>query len=500
MRSVWILGDQLSNESTLLDDADPNTTRVLFVVSTSMLASRPWHRQRLHLVLAGMRRMADNLEADGFAVDFRIATGMRAGVRQHCQQFGVEHVSVMEPADLRLRRSLADWPEVVVSPNDQFLCSTAEFAEWAAPRGDKLRMEDFYRWQRVRLGILMEGDEPIGGRWNYDEANREAPPKDGRTWPQPHPETSDDTDDYVGSLIDQFAPLAVGSPWSGLWPTTPAQALARLRNVIDNALPIFGPHEDAMLRSNWHLAHTALSSSMNLGLLSPARVVEETEAAFHAGLIPLASAEGFIRQIIGWREYVYGLAHLWGPQYASSNELQATASLPLAFWSSGATNMACLSAVLDGVDKRAYAHHIQRLMILGNLGLTGGVQPGLLNDWMRERFIDAADWVMAPNVIGMALHADGGRMATKPYASAGAYISRMSDYCQGCRYDPKQRVGPKACPYTSLYWDFIARHETRWSRNHRMSKPVAGMHRLADLNAVRERAVEVRAKLSTGEI
>jgi deoxyribodipyrimidine photolyase-related protein len=501
-RTVWVLGDQISRDSALLREADPNDTRVLFVVSTAMMASRPWHRQRLHLVLASMRRMADDLEADGFAVDFRIATGMRAGVRLHCQQFGVDHVAVMEPADLRLRRSLADWPEVIVSPNDQFLCSSDEFAKWAAPHGKKLRMEDFYRWQRVRLGALMDGTEPTGGRWNYDEANREPPPKDGRLWPQPRQEQLDHVDEYVSSLIDQFAPQAVGSPWSGLWPTSPSQALARLRNVIDNVLPVFGPHEDAMLRSNWHLAHTVLSSSLNLGLLHPSVVVAAAEDAYRSGRVPIASAEGFIRQVIGWREYVYGVAHLWGEEYGQLNELQANVALPASFSSVGgcSSGMACLDATLDGIDQRAYAHHIQRLMVLGNLALLMGCSPQALTNWMRERFIDGADWVMAPNVVGMALHADGGRMATKPYAAGGAYISKMGDYCRGCRFDPRKRVGPTACPYTSLYWDFIARHEPRWRRNHRMAQPVAGAARLADLAEVRARAAVVSAALVAGTL
>lgn len=503
MRTVWILGDQLNPTGGLLATSKPANTRVLFVVSTSMLSSRPWHRQRLHVVLASMRRLALQLEHDGYAVDFRVATSMRAGVRAHLEELGADQVSVMQPADLRLRRSLDLWPEVHVAPNDQFLCSSPEFAEWAATRGSKLRMEDFYRWQRVRLGVLMDGIHPVGGRWNFDDENREPPPKDGRAWPPFIPNETDPTDEVdaeISALIEQYAPLAVGDAWTGLWPTNAAQAHARLQVVIDEVLPRFGPHEDAMLRSSWLLAHTALSSSLNLGMLSARSVVDAAERAFRNGTVPLASAEGLIRQIIGWREYVYGIAHLWGADYAQRNELGADQPIPRAFHNPSETQMACVSNVVQGVDERAYAHHIQRLMVLGNLSLLAGVEPAALTGWMRERFIDGADWVMVPNVVGMALHADGGRMATKPYASGGAYIARMSDYCKGCRYDPKVRVGPKACPFTSLYWDFIARHEQRWSQNHRMSKPVAGMRRLADLPVVRERAAEVRSKLTSGDI
>ena len=496
---MWVLGDQLNPQSGVLADTNPAETRVLFVVSRAMLGQRAWHRQRLHVVLAGMQRMANQLVLDGYQADFRLADSMRAGVRGHLAEFGGHSVAVMEPADLRLRKTIERWPECNVRPNEQFLCSSAAFADWAGGR-KSLRMEDFYRWQRSRLNILMDGAEPAGGQWNYDADNREPPPKDGRAWPAPAPYPLDEVDVEISSLIERCAPRACGAPWSGLWPTTPSQAADRLDRVVREVLPRFGPHEDAMLSGNWHLAHTALSSSMNLGLLAPKQVVGAAEAAYRNRSVPLASAEGFIRQVIGWREYVYGIAHLWGADYVRSNALDAHEPLPQAFEQPDTTEMACLRSVLQGVDERAYAHHIQRLMVLGNLGLVVGTEPTALNNWMRERFIDAADWVMAPNVIGMTLHADGGRMATKPYASGGAYISRMSDYCKGCRYDPKQRVGPNACPFSSLYWDFIAQHETRFKQNHRMTKQVAAAQRLTDLDGVRERAREVREGLRRGEI
>jgi deoxyribodipyrimidine photolyase-related protein len=500
MQTIWILGDQLHRNIASLNGAKPTDTRVLFVVSTSFMSSRPWHRQRLHVVLAGMRRFASQLSEEGFAVDWRVAPSMGDGVRAHIAEFAPDHLRLMEPTDVRLRASVSNWPVDEVVPNDQFLCSTSQFAQWAQTRKARLRMEDFYRFQRVRLDVLMEGSEPAGGQWNLDHENRERPPTDGRAWPTPALYPVDAVDEEISALIDQYAPDSTGAPWNGLWPTSTAQAQQRLDTVVAEVLPKFGPHEDAMLSSSWLLAHTALSSSINLGMLRPHDVVNAAEQAYRAGTVPLASAEGFIRQIIGWREYVYGLAHYWGPEYAQHNQLDAQQPLPVAFRSSSATKMACVSQAVAGVEQRAYAHHIQRLMVLGNLALLAGINPQEMTGWMRESFIDSADWVMAPNVVGMSLHADGGMMATKPYASGGAYINKMSDSCKGCAYDPKKRTGPTACPFTTLYWDFLARHHDRLKSNHRMSQPLAGLRRLSDLPEVRQRAAEVIDMLAAGTL
>jgi deoxyribodipyrimidine photolyase-related protein len=502
--TVWVLGDQLNRAGAALAGAEPASTRVLFVVPTDFLASRQWHVQRLHVVLASMRRFALSLVEEGFAVDWRIASSMGDGLAAHIDEFSPKSITVMEPMEHRLRTTVKQWGEsrwtqLRMVPSNQFLCSSAKFAEWAETRKGRLKMEDFYRFQRTRLNVLMTSGDPEGGKWNFDESNREPPPKDGRRWPTPQAASLDEVDTEISELIATYAPLADGKPWEGLWPTTRADALLRLRRVLEEVLPVFGPHEDAMLADNWHLAHTVLSSSINLGMLSPGEVVAAAEAAYRSGAVPLASAEGFIRQIIGWREYVYGLSHLWGPEYFEENQLDAQREVPSAF-RGGPTKMRCVSLTAAGIEDRAYAHHIQRLMILGNLALLSGVNPAAMQAWMRERFIDGADWVMAPNVIGMALHADGGRMATKPYASGGAYISKMSNYCKGCAYDPKQRTGPKACPFTTLYWDFMDRHHDRFKSNHRMSQPIAGLKRLSDLPQVRLRAAEVLQMLDAGEL
>ena len=491
-----MLGDQLHRRIPPLADRRPGEVRVLLVESEAALARRDWHRQRLHVVLASMRRFAAELASEGFAVDLRRAPTLRAGLDAHVAEHRPTRVVAMEASSWDGRRML-EAAGVDVVRSDRFLCPADEFAEWAGGRSGRLTMEDFYRWQRRRLGILMDGDEPAGGRWNFDADNREPPPRDGRAWPAAVTSRLDDLDaEVLAGLPDH----AVGADPVGIWPTSRRAALARLRTFVDEALPRFGPHEDAMLAGEWRLAHSLLSSALNIGLLHPAEVVDAVEDAYRSGAVPIASAEGFIRQVIGWREYVWGLYWLWMPEYRDRDELGADRPLPAAWRGGATTDMACLANVLAKVDEYGWAHHIERLMVLGNLALLAGTRPAEVVDWMTARFVDGAEWVMLPNVVGMALHADGGMMATKPYAAGGAYINRMSDHCRGCRYDPKRRVGDDACPYTTLYWDFLARHRGRFAANHRMARQVAGLDRLGDLDAVRARAAEVRAGLDAGTV
>jgi deoxyribodipyrimidine photolyase-related protein len=493
-RTVWVLGDQLNRGIASLTDVAPGDCRILIVESHCKLTSKRWHIQRLHLVVSAMAHFAAELRAEGFEVDYRFAPTLAAGVRAHCAAFGVERVVAMEPMSWDGRELLRRL-SVEVIPNNQFMCGHDQFALWA-DRRITFKMEDFYRWQRTRLGVLMDGDQPAGGRWNYDDENREPPPRDGRTWPEISVFELDSIDrDVLSRLPDGW-----GARPAGRWPVTRSQALVRLDEFITTGLAQFGPHEDAMLVGDWKLAHSALSSSLNLGLLHPAEVIAAAEQSLRRGEVGINSAEGFIRQILGWREYVWGVYWLWMPGYRNVNALDAGRSVPPVFTGDASTEMACVSAVTGHVHERGYAHHIERLMVLGNLALTAGVDPQAMTDWMWASFVDGAEWVMVPNVIGMALHADGGLMATKPYASGGAYINRMSDHCRGCRFNPKQRTGPDACPFTTLYWDFLARNATRFTGNHRMAQQLAGLRRLDDLDAVRERAVEVLAALDAGRL
>ena len=470
---------------------------MLLVESETKIGTGRWHRQRLHFVLASMRRFAAELRDEGFAVDLRVAPTLRAGLAAHREEFSPERVVAMSPMSWDGLHML-ERADVEIVPNDQFLCSADRFAEWAAKRRT-MRMEDFYRWQRTRMGVLMDGDSPVDGRWNFDADNREPPPRDGRTWPEPLIDPLDEIDARVIVDIARRSPDSFGAPPSGLWATTRAGALARLHHFIDEVLPLFGPHEDAMVRHDWHLAHSLLSPYLNIGLLHPGEVVAAAETAYREGRVPIASAEGFIRQVIGWREYVWGLYWLWMPTYRDENALGAERPLPASF-TGAPTEMACVAHTVDALDQRAWVHHIERLMILGNLSLTSGVQPRAVVDWMWKSFIDGAEWVMLPNVIGMALYADGGRMATKPYASGGAYIKRMSDHCGSCRFDPGTRIGEHACPYTTLYWDFLARNEDALRGNNRMGNQLASMRRLKDLDAVRDRAADVVVRLTDGSL
>jgi deoxyribodipyrimidine photolyase-related protein len=384
--------------------------------------------------------------------------------------------------------------------NDQFLCHYDDFAGWAENR-TTFKMEDFYRWQRTRLDVLIDPDgQPTGGRWNFDLDNREPPPKDGRDWPSITEFELDDIDQDVIDIISEDGVSVWGAPPDGTWPTTRGQALIRLEEFVTNALAPFGAHEDAMLGDEWKMAHSVLASSLNLGLLHPTEVVDAAVAAYRARTAPLNSVEGFVRQVIGWREYVWGLYWLWMPSYRDANGLDAQRPVPPVFTGESTTSMACVANAMNHLEHHGYAHHIERLMVFGNLALTAGVDPQAMTDWMWATFVDGAEWVMVPNVIGMALHADEGRMATKPYASGGAYINKMSDSCKGCRYNPRKRVGADACPFTTLYWDFLARNEEVFAGNHRMARQLAGMRRLSDLPAVRERAVEVLAALDSGDL
>ena len=487
-----MLGDQLNRGLGALRTAEPANARILMVESSAKLASKAWHRQRAHLVICAMRRFAAELVAEGFDVDYRRSSSLAAGLRAHRAAHRPSRVVAMEPASfdgLALLNRLG----VDVVRSDQFLCHYDEFGAWVADRRSS-KMEDFYRWQRTRLGYLMDDGQPAGGRWNFDADNRERPPKDGRPWPEPLRTALDDLDRTV---LADLPPSCWGSDPDGTWATSRVEALRRLDHVVEAVLPVFGPHEDAMLSTNWHLAHTLLSPYLNIGLLLPGEVCDAAEAAFRRGEVPIASAEGFIRQIIGWREYVWGRYWQWMPDYCGANELGAHRSLPPVF-SGAPTRMRCVSHVIDDVGAHGYTHHISRLMILGNLALLAGVDPWELTEWMWSGFVDGAEWVMLPNVIGMALHADGGRMATKPYAAGGAYIDKMSDYCKSCAFDRRRRVGPDACPFTTLYWAFLDQHRDRFARNARVARQVHAGQRLGDLDAVRARANEVLASLDAG--
>ena len=497
MRTVWVWGDQLNVDLAHLRGSSPDDTRVLMVVSTAKLTERRWHVQKAHLVVSAMRHFAAELEGRGYEVDLRRADSLRAGFEAHVAQCQPDEIRAMEPASLPGRRLLDDL-DVEVVDNDHFLCHWRDFADWAGDR-ERLRMEDFYRWRRRETGVLMEGEEPVGGRWNFDHDNRKPPTAElAATAPRP---VRSELDDIDRDTLDHWLPEGLyGAPPDGTWATTRRRALARLRHFVDHALPGFGDHQDAMITGAWSLNHSLLSHALNLGLLHPREVIEAAEEAYHDGRAPINAVEGFIRQILGWREFIWGVYHRWMPGWLEENHLDGDLKVPPAFTGEADTDMACVADTVRSIHDHAYAHHIQRLMVLANLATSAGVDPRAFTAWMQGAFIDAYEWVMVPNVIGMGTFADGGRMSTKPYVSGGAYIDRMSDHCGGCRYDRSQRSRADACPFTTLYWDMLDRNRKVLAGNHRMARQYHTLDRLKDLDELRQRAVEVRTRLGRGEL
>jgi len=501
LTTVWVWGDQLDTRLAHLRDRDPGSTRVLMVASDRKLTERPWHQQKVHLVVTAMRRFADRLTEEGFAVDLRRASSMRSGLAAHVDAFDPAEVVAMEPASRLGTRTLEELGVRLVD-NDHFLCHWREFADFRAGRG-RTTMEDFYRWRRRTTGWLMEGEEPVGGRWNLDVDNRVPPDATLAPAAAAHPPIVD-VPDTLDATLDAWLPeglVTTGAAPDGTWATSRAGALARLERFTTQVLPRFGDHQDAMVAGAWHLNHSLLSHALNLGLLHPQEVIEAVLDVHAAGRAPLNAVEGFVRQVLGWREFLWGVYRTADEGYAARDALGADQPLPPAFRGDAPTEMRCVEDTLTSVHEHAYAHHIQRLMVLANLATLAGVRPDALTDWMHGTFIDAYDWVMVPNVIGMGTFADGGEVATKPYVSGGAYVDRMSlDYCRPCRFDRNKRTGPDACPFTTLYWDFLDRNRDVLASNHRIGRAYATLDRLSDLDEVRTRATEVRARLAEGTL
>ena len=480
---LWLFGDQLGPH--VYDAEELAGREILLVESSAALGRKPYHRQKLHLMLSGMRHLAESL---GDRVTY-----LRAGTyREGLERFGrpvLVHQPTSFPASDLVRRLRTDGLVEQVRPTPTFALSQEEFDAWAGDR-ESFRMEEFYRAQRERFDVLMEGTEPVGGRWNLDADNREPPPKGARTLgvPGPWQPTEDDVDERVRADLDQAGHPTVGVDGPRRFAITRAEALAALEHFVAHRLDPFGPYEDAVLEGDWAMAHSLLSVPLNHGLLHPLEVVRAAEAAYHDGTARLASVEGFVRQVLGWREYVWQLYWRFGRGYTRRNALRAHTPLP-EWWTSldaEAVTAKCLSTALAGVRDRGWVHHIPRLMILGNHAAQRGYQPGELNDWFATAFVDGFGWVMPANVIGMSQHADGGAMATKPYSAGGAYLNRMTDHCRGCAFDPKVRVGERACPFTAGYWQWVHRHRELLAGNHRTARAVAGLDRLGDREALLE--------------
>ena len=498
-KAVFVPFDQLSRHYGALREATPATHEILMIESDELLRARTWHAQRLFFIVSAAAHMRQELAAEGFTVHYVRASPVDAGFAAFRAEHPGQPIVAAEGSSYAQQRCLES-AEIELVSNDFFMTGRDEFAGWASGRAS-LVMEHFYRWQRTRLGILMDDDgKPVGGEWNFDADNRLPPPKSPHTWPRNLTHAPDAIDEAVWQEIQDRQIPITGSAPDGTWATTRPGALRQLDHFLETAFADFGPYEDAMPSDSWSVNHSLLSPYLNIGLLHPSEVVDAAIARFERGGVPISSCEGFIRQIIGWREYINGVYWHFGNEYRALNGLAADRPLLPLLEDSRRTKMNCVATTVRDIEERAWAHHIPRLMVLANLALLAGVEPAAFLDWMRRMFIDAADWVMVPNVIGMGVHADGGQMMTKPYAAGGAYISRMGSYCGPCAFNPKLRTGPTACPFTTLYWDFLDRNRSAFERNHRMGQQVRGLDRLSDLPELRVRAQEVLTGLSAGTI
>ncbi|WP_249522991.1 cryptochrome/photolyase family protein [Modestobacter marinus] len=482
----WCFADQLGPH--FLDAPDQP---VLLVESRGVFRRRRFHRQKAHLLLSALRHRAAELGDQ--------AVFLQTDTYAEALDLVREPLSVCAPTTWPARDLVLRRPGVTVLEARGFVTRQADFRRWAEGRSrQRLLMDDFYRVARRVHDVLMDGAEPAGGTWNLDHDNRQPPPADGRVdAPPPWWPVEDEIDEQVRADLDAWEAAGdvsfVGDDGPRLFPVTHAGTQARLEDFLTHRLRAFGPHEDAMLSGDPWLAHSMLSASLNLGLVDPADVVHRADAAWRESVaagdpLPLNSVEGFVRQVMGWRDWIWHLYWQLGRDYRHGNALEAHEEVPgwMGELEAEAVGANCLSSVLSDVRERGWVHHIPRLMVLGNYALQRGIEPLAITDWFHRMFLDGYDWVMVANVVGMSQHADGGVLATKPYAAGGAYIDRMSDYCGGCRYDPKKRIGEDACPFTAGYWAFLERNRERLADNRRMRQPLAGLGRLKDLDAVVE--------------
>ena len=505
-RLILVLGDQLSLNNAALKAADKDTDIVVMAEVRGEGTYVPHHPKKIALILAAMRKFAAKLRSMGWTVDYselddtQNAQTIVGELLRRADTRGTSQVIATEPGEWRLIEALQSAPlDVTILEDDRFIASHALFEDWAEGR-KALRMEYFYREMRRKTGLLMEGDKPVGGQWNYDAENRKPPPEGI---------------DFAGPM--QFAPDAItqdvlalvsasyGDHFGDLDPfwlaTDHDQARAAARHFVAEALPKFGDFQDAMLDNNRYLYHAFVSAYINIGLLDPLEMCEMVAEAYAAGGVPLNAAEGFIRQIIGWREYMRGIYYREGPEYPSRNVLDAQRDLPAFFWG-GETKMRCIAKAVGQTQSEAYAHHIQRLMVTGNFALLAGIAPAQVSAWYLAVYVDAFEWVEAPNVVGMSQFADGGIIASKPYVSSGAYINRMSDHCKACAYKVAAKMGPDACPFNLLYWDFLIRHRARFSNNARMGNMYRTWDRMDETRreTVLSEAQDLLERMDAGEL
>ena len=505
-----ILGDQLSHSISSLQDCDPAQDIVLMCEVWDEATYVKHHKKKIAFLFSAMRHFAEELTQAGYTVEYtklddpNNAGSFREEVVRALKRHDVGRIVVTHPGEYRVLTDIKQWEAelgvaVEVRPDDRFLYTPEKFSDWAKGR-KQLRMEYFYREMRQQYDILMEGDEPVGGQWNHDAENRK-PPKGGLNIPKPYTNEPDEITRDVMSLVagrfsDHFGDL---EPF--YFAVTREQALQVLHLFIAQRLGHFGDYQDAMLEGEPWMYHAHISFYLNCGLLLPLECVQAAEDDYRQGKAPLNAVEGFIRQIIGWREYVRGIYWLKMPEYATKNFFDAQRKLPDFYWTAD-TKMNCLRQCVSETKQNAYAHHIQRLMVLGNFALIAGLDPHQVNEWFLIVYADAYEWVELPNVSGMILFADGGYLASKPYAAGGSYINKMSDYCKNCSYKVTKKNGPDACPFNYLYWDFLARNRDKLASNHRIGMMYKTYDRMDEEKqaAIRKDSAAFFKKLESGVI
>jgi deoxyribodipyrimidine photolyase-related protein len=478
---LWILGDQLRSHDWTIDPATP----IILIESLAHVRVRPYHQQKLVLIWSAMRHFAEALRDRGHPVEYCEAEDFQTPLQHWIKQHKITELRVMAPVDKPFKKLLEKLKlscPIVILENTQFLWTEAEFCQWATGR-KRLLMEDFYRECRKRFNILMtDKGKPVGDRWNFDKENRKPPKKHDPDFNPPAPKwfEPDAITLAVMAKVQNLDLPTYGESTQFGWAVTRSQALEVLDHFIITRLPTFGPYEDAMVTGQYTMWHALLSPYINIGLLHPLEVVQAAIEAYETHDLDLNSVEGFVRQVIGWREYMRGVYAFSPDDYADRNWFEHDRPLPEFFWDASKAKMNCLRQCLTQTEQIGYAHHIQRLMILSNFALITGISPQAIENWFHAAYVDAYDWVMQTNVLGMGQYADGGILASKPYAASANYINKMSDYCKGCQYDHKKRTGEDACPFNYFYWDFLDRHREKLTTQGRMSFILKNLDRMTD--------------------
>jgi deoxyribodipyrimidine photolyase-related protein len=501
-----VLGDQLDLAVSSLADIDRSADTVLMCEVIEEVTYVHHHKKKVAFILAAMRHFAEALGDDAITVDYVTLdapdnSGSFAGeVARAIKRHKPDRLVVTAPGEYRVLADMRHWEtdfgiDVEIRADDRFLCPPGMFESWAAGR-KQLRMDFFYREMRRHHNVLMDGDKPVGGKWNYDAENR-ASPDTTRPVPAPLQFAPDTITRQVLTLVAERCGDHFGTLEPFGFAVTRDQAVQVLTCFIADRLPLFGTYQDAMIEGEPWMYHSHIGFYLNVGLLRPAEAIAAAQTAYEKGQAPLNAVEGFIRQILGWREFVRGIYWLKMPGYADENFLQADRALPEFFWT-GDTRMNCLKQAIDQTRDHAYAHHIQRLMVLGNFALLAGLNPVFVNEWYLVVYADAFEWVELPNVSGMVLFADGGYLASKPYAAGGAYINRMSNYCQNCHYKVTEKSGKTACPFNYLYWDFLARNRDKLGNNARLGMIYRSLDRMdaGKVQTIREDAAQFLSGLA----